>query len=201
MRDQDLLLEQEKRAVERTMLWLESVVINENFCPFAAFPFTNGLVRTAACFEQSSVECALAFKDEIVRLLSAKPAELETTLLVLSGDVFSDLERILCFIDDMQLFLEESGLDDDFQLVGFHPVYQFEGEGPDARSNYTNRSPYPMVHIIREDSMTKAIEHFGEDKTEQIPYSNIRKLEMMSDDEFRGKILKYCRYPDLKLKE
>lgn len=196
MRYQNVLTEQEKLAVERTLLWLEKVVIQENLCPFASFPFSKGRVRTVACFETSKIECALFFKEEIVRLIHSSPGELETTLLVLSEEVFSELELLLGFLDDMNVFLGQNGLDGTFQLVGFHPLYQFENEGLNARSNYTNRSPYPMIHIIREDSMETAIKHFGEDKTEGIPYENIRKLELMSDTEFKEKILKYCSYPD-----
>ena len=139
----------------------------------------------------------LFFKEEIVRLVHSSLDELETTLLVLSDEVFSELELLLGFLDDMNVFLEDSGLDEAFQLVGFHPLYQFENEALEARSNYTNRSPYPMIHIIREDSMEKAIIHYGEDKTERIPYDNIRKLELMSDEEFKEKILKYCSYQNL----
>lgn len=196
MRDQSALIQQERRAVERTVLWLEKVVIQENFCPFASFPFSKGRVRTVACFETSKIECALFFKDEVVRLTHSSPDELETTLLVLSEEVFSDLELLLGFMDDLNVFLEQNGLDDVFQLVGFHPLYQFENEDLNARSNYTNRSPYPMIHIIREDSMARAIKHFGENKTEQIPYENIRKLELMSDAEFKERILNYCSYQD-----
>ncbi len=76
----------------------------------------------------------------------------------------------------MQQFLEENELDETFQLVGFHPVYQFEGEDVNARSNFTNRSPFPMIHIIREESMMKAIEGYGESKVDQIPEKNINKL-------------------------
>ena len=197
MRDQSLLAEQERHAVERTLLWLDHVVIQENFCPFAFFPLSKGRVRTVACFESSKIECALFFKEEIVRLVHSSLDELETTLLVLSNEVFSELELLLGFLDDMNVFLEDSGLDEAFQLVGFHPLYQFENEALEARSNYTNRSPYPMIHIIREDSMAKAIMHYGEDKTERIPYDNIRKLELMSDEEFKEKILKYCSYQNL----
>lgn len=194
MSNKSVFSEQELAAVETTELWLKEVVVRHDFCPFASYPLSKGLVRTVACFESSRLECAFFFKDEIVRLLDCSPLELETTLLVLNDAVFSELEELLGFIDDMQQFLEENALDESFQLVGFHPLYQFEGEELNARSNFTNRSPFPMIHIIREDSMSKAIESFGESETEKIPDRNINKLQSMSDTEFEEGILRYCRH-------
>jgi uncharacterized protein len=196
MNDQSAFYQQEQDAVAQTELWLEKVVIRHDFCPFASYPASNGLVRTVACFESSRFECAFFFKDEIVRLLDSSSSELETTLLVFNDAVFIELEDLLGFIDDMQQFLEENELDETFQLVGFHPVYQFEGEGVNARSNFTNRSPFPMIHIIREESMTKAIEGYGESKVDQIPEKNINKLQAMSEAEFKDVVLRYCRHSD-----
>lgn len=187
------LLKLEQQAVQLTETWLQKVVIEHDFCPFAAYPLSQGAVRTAACFESSRLECAFFFKDEIVRLLDRPATELETSLLVLSDTAFSIFEDLLEFVDDMKQFLNENELDGVFQLVAFHPDYQFEGESIDGRSNYTNRSPFPMIHVIREDSMAKAIEKFGEDKTDQIPSENISKLETMSDESFEQNVLRYCK--------
>ena len=194
MSDESRFYQLERAAVAQTELWLKQVVIHHDFCPFASYPASNGLVRTAACFETSRFECAFFFKDEVVRLLDSSSSELETSLLVFNDAVFTELEDLLGFIDDMQQFLEENALDDTFQLVGFHPVYQFEGEDINARSNFTNRSPFPMIHIIREESMTRAIDGYGESKVEQIPETNIQKLQAMSETEFKDGVLRYCRH-------
>lgn len=185
--------EKEKSAIAQTELWLKQVVIAQDFCPFASYPANHGLVRTVACFESSRLECAFFFKEEIVRLLDANPTDLETTLLVFNNTDFPELDDLLGFIDDMQRFLEENALEETFQLVGFHPSYQFEGEAVNARSNFTNRSPFPVIHVIREKSMTKAIERYGESRVEQIPEKNIRRLQEMNEAEFEQTILRYCR--------
>ena len=188
------LMDREKKAVHLTEVWLEEVVIGQKFCPFAAYPASKGSIRTVACFETSLLECAFFFKNEVIRLLDSRESELETSLLVLSDTVFSTFDDLLVFIDSMQLFLEENELDSVFQLVAFHPLYQFDGEHLEARSNYTNRSPFPTIHVIREASMAKAIEQFGEEETDRIPQVNISNLESMSDECFKERVLRYCQY-------
>ena len=192
MNDESPFNKREQAAIAQTELWLKQVVIGYNFCPFASYPADKGLVRTVACFELSLLECAFFFKDEVIRLLDSSASELETTLLVFSDATFAELEDLLGFIDDMHQFLEENELADTFQLVGFHPSYQFEGEDINERSNFTNRSPFPMIHIIREESMSRAIEGYGEDRIDQIPEKNIAKLRTMSEAEFKEGVLRYC---------
>ncbi|KZX78817.1 hypothetical protein A3715_01440 [Oleiphilus sp. HI0009] len=176
--------EDELLACEQTKQWLEEVVIRHDLCPFAALPFKVGRVGIYACFESSLIETSYFIRDEINRLFESDTEELETSLLVLSPNTISQFEMFLDFVDELNDGVEDSGLSDELQVVAFHPEFEFEGELKNARSHYTNRSPYPMIHLIRQESMAKAILAYGEDKTEDIPHRNIDFLESMDEQTF-----------------
>jgi len=177
-----------ERLIEQ---WLKDFVIAYNLCPFAALPYQNDRVRIKAFFEASLIETSYFIKHQINDLLISAQTELETSLLVISPQTFSDFSFFLDFVDEITTLLQESGLEEDLQLVAFHPDYQFEGESADGRSNYTNRSPYPMIHLIRQDSMARAIAAYGEDKTEDIPQRNITLLEELDKTAFAAYLTRF----------
>ncbi len=109
---------------------------------------------------------------------------INTTLLVFPNQTnFKDsFDDFLDFVALIELYLEQNELDTEFQLVAFHPNFIFEVEEIDSKSHYTNRSPYPTLHILREKSVEKATEEFG--NVASIPQKNIEKLEKMKDDNF-----------------
>lgn len=181
----------EKSAEQVIENWLKEFVIKYDLCPFATLPFKQGKVRIKAFFERSLIETSYFIKQQINDLLVADPSELETSLLVVSPEAFFDFSFFLDFVDEIVLMLEESELDEELQLVAFHPNYQFEGETEHGRSNYTNRSPYPMIHLIRQDSMARAIEAFGEDKTDAIPERNIKFLQSLDDAVFETHLKRF----------
>ena len=177
--------DEEIKAELQVRRWLESCVVGLNLCPFARVPFEQGRVRVEACFESSLLESGYFFKNELEALMNSSSEALETSLLLFCPRSFDDFEKFLDFVDEMALLIESNELSDDVQLVAFHPNYQFEGEEENARSNYTNRSPCPIIHIIRQDSMARAISAYGEENTDEIPSSNIRRLDGLTLEEFR----------------
>ena len=111
-------------------------------------------------------------------LSSEKPYE--TSLLILPG--YSDFFSYLDLVDTMNHHLEKTGLSSEIQIASFHPEYLFEGEPTRSRSHYTNRSPLPILHLLRESDLTTAIDRYGDTST--IPEENIRRLNKLSESDF-----------------
>lgn len=152
--------------------WLESFVIDLNLCPFAAR--AQGAIRYTLS-EGSSEEALLAELQYELLHLKSNP-NIETILLVHPKVLirFDDYNQFLDIADRLLASLDFEG---QFQIASFHPEYQFHDTLPDDVSNYTNRSPYPMLHILRESSLTLAIEHYSD--IENVPSRNIQQLEKM----------------------
>jgi len=154
--------------ITATKQWLEEIIIGLNFCPFAKKEFVNNTI----CYHQSKAEQIKPALHELIeqcRYLQAHD-ELETTLIIYS-DGFRSFERYLDLVDYGNDLLAESGFEGVFQLASMHPEYCFDGEDFDDASNFTNRSPYPIIHIIREASMARVLSVYNE--PEKIPENNI----------------------------
>ncbi len=153
------------RSVE---VWLEKVVIGLNLCPFAKRELRNGKIR----FSEASASTEEALLRELVVELSLlqRRSEIETTLLIIPG-ALTDFEKFNQFVGFAESVIEAMNLEGIYQLASFHPDYQFAETQADDVSNYTNRSPYPVIHILREASLERAIEQHP--NTEMIPEQNI----------------------------
>lgn len=166
----------EAYCLEYTRKWLEQVVIGLNLCPFAAKPFGMNRVRLAFSEAANTAELTQDLIAEGQYLLEQPVQRLETTLLVhpyvLTG--FLDYNDYLHQVEDVLKAQDWVGV---FQVASFHPGYQFAGSLPDAVSNYTNRSPYPTLHLIREARLKRILEHY--ESPEQIPERNIALMEKM----------------------
>lgn len=161
-------------ALQHTRNWVESVVIDLNLCPFAARELNQERIHFSLS-EADSVAALLAdLESELQRL--KQDESIETTLLV-HPRVLTDFLDYNQFLDILDALLVETGLEGIFQIASFHPDYQFAGAQPDDVSNYTNRSPYPMLHLIREASLERAVANYPD--AEQIPQRNIELLEGM----------------------
>jgi hypothetical protein len=154
--------------IQATKQWLEEVLIALNFCPFAKKEFVNNTIHYHHS-KADQVKAALHELIEQCRYLQAHD-EIETTLIVYS-DGFRSFDRYLDLVDYGNDLLVESGFEGLFQLASMHPEYCFEGEDYDDSSNFTNRSPYPIIHIIREASMARVLSVYNE--PEKIPENNI----------------------------
>ncbi len=159
-----------------TRLWVERVVIGLSLCPWAS-PVKD---RIRYCLERSAdpPELFTRLLAELQLLARSDPSEVETTVLVAPNVCTDDFDSFHAFVTDVSEFLEDEGLADHFQLVGFHPAHRFEGDEPDAPGNYVNRSPYPMVHVLREASVSAAVDAQPAAGTE-VPRANQQLLSRL----------------------
>jgi uncharacterized protein len=163
-------------ALPATQAWVERFVIGLNLCPFAGAVAAQGRVRYTV---SAARDIDVLYNDlltELMLIIEADPAVVETTVLV-HPLVLQDFEQYLDFLEIVEEALEDADLEGVLQVASFHPQYQFEGVDADDVSHYTNRSPYPMLHILREDSLTGAIDSHPD--PEGIPARNVEKLREM----------------------
>lgn len=164
------------RVVVATRRWIADVVIGLNLCPFARRPFEAATIRYAVSDATDELPLLAALDAELTRLVASPRAELETTLLILPH-ALPDFLDFNDFIGVAEEHLARRGLRGVVQIATFHPRYQFAGTESDAVENYTNRSPYPMLHLLREESVTEAAEH--PEFVAGIPDRNIALLRRM----------------------
>ncbi len=148
-----------QEAIQTTQRWLEKAVIGLNLCPFAKKVHIKNQIRYVVSHARTAVELHHDLLAELKTLQSANPDIIDTTLLIHPWALndFLDYNDFLDIVDDS---LEELGLDGEIQIASFHPQYQFAGTRPDDISNYTNRSPYPTLHLLREASIDLAVAAF-----------------------------------------
>jgi len=159
-----------------TRHWLEVAVIGLDLCPFANAVHTRGLIRWTVS-DAATPEGLLADLLRELRLLAeADPAEIETTLLI-HPEVLGDFLDYNDFLDVADAALVDEELDGEIQIASFHPRYQFAGTAPDDVENCTNRSPYPMLHLLRESSVDRAVETFPD--TGRIYEKNVETLRRL----------------------
>lgn len=151
-------------------------MVKHNLCPFAGKPLHAGKIRFEVS-EATNWESAQEVALQELLLIANEPASLIETSLLIFPKTLSDFQAYLEFIDWMQAVLEKTKLEGQIQVASFHPEYQFAGTVAYDPANYTNRSPFPMVHFIREASITKALEHYSDPKA--IPQRNIALLQSM----------------------
>jgi hypothetical protein len=158
-----------------------------NLCPFAKHPFNADTIRYTV-FEGNDLESFLKTILEELNFLKENEAAVCETSLLIHPEMFNDFLEYWDFQDVIDEVLEESELDGVFQVATFHPDYQFEGTRKASPENYTNRSPFPMLHFLREDSVTKAVDTYP--NVDDIPMRNIRimnnlgslKIKMMLNE-------------------
>jgi len=153
----------------KTRQWLEQVIVGLNFCPFAKKEVVNNTIHYHVS-GQKQVQMALEELIEQCQYLQ-QHQELETSLIIYDSG-FEQFDGYLDLLEYANELLIESGYEGIFQLASFHPDYCFEGEAPEDAANFTNRSPYPTIHIIREDSLERVLKSYRE--PEEIPVNNMK---------------------------
>ncbi len=156
--------------------WLTECVLALDLCPFASPVVRDDSLRIAISQARDPDSCLRDFLAELDLIQSSPEQELSTTLLAYQH-ALGDFTDYLELLDQAQEMLERAALDDQFQLASFHPLYLFEGEDTGALSNYTNRSPLPVIHIIRANMVSRALANYPD--PEQIPQRNIERLEAL----------------------
>ncbi|MGB5396848.1 MAG: DUF1415 domain-containing protein [Gammaproteobacteria bacterium] len=167
-------------TIEAVKRWLESVVIELNLCPFARRELVRNRVRFSVTKAESEAQLLAALQTEL-ELLTADDS-VETTLLIHPG-VLQDFYDYNQFLDSADVLLVQLELDGIYQVASFHPDYQFADTDPDDVENYTNRSPYPLLHLIREASLSRAIDSYPD--THLIPERNIALLKSMGREKMQ----------------
>ncbi|WP_434802191.1 DUF1415 domain-containing protein [Grimontia kaedaensis] len=171
-----------KNLVEQqTTEWLEKVVIGLNLCPFAAKPQRNKQIKIAVVEGQDDQEVMESIITELTLLEKSDVADLETTIVV-TPNHFLDFDDYNQFLDVADMLIDQFGWRGIYQIASFHPEYCFADVEPEDDSNLTNRSPFPMFHLIREASIEKALKHYGGD-AEDIPQINIDRVCSLSSEE------------------
>lgn len=159
--DTDLIIAQTKK-------WITDVVVGCNFCPFAA----REVKRDSIYYEvlpAAALETVLPAVATLLQKLEEEPG-IETALLILP-ESFESFTNYLEMVDLAESLLEQEGYEGIFQLASFHPDYLFAGTTEDDPSNYTNRSPYAMLHFLREESVSKAVDNYPD--VDDVPDNNI----------------------------
>lgn len=172
-----------EEVIAATRNWIEKAVIGLNLCPFAKAVYVKEQVRYVAS-EAKHLDGLLEDIDrEISFLAEADPQQIDTTLIMhasLLGD-FLDFNDFLDIVDDAVSELGHEGV---IQVAAFHPQWQFAETEPDDIGNYTNRAPFPTIHLLREASVTRAVDAFPE--AESIYERNIETLQKLGIDGWRA---------------
>jgi hypothetical protein len=163
-------------VIEQTRRWIAEVVIGLNLCPFARRVFDGALIRYTVSEAATAEQLREALALELQALADAPSEQVETALLIHPHALadFLDYNDFAVEANDM---LAEMGLEGVIQIATFHPRYQFAGTKPGDVENYTNRSPFPMLHLLREASVTAVNDDSG--KLDEIPRRNVETLRRM----------------------
>ena len=174
-------------SIEITKKWIEEIVIGLNLCPFAKFPFHKDNIRYQYFEGDDLQKLGLCIQEELKLFQAQSSEELETTILVFPNALNQFLDY-LEYGDIVNKLIADLNLEGEVQLATFHPNYQFAGTTATDVENYTNRSPFPMFHFLREASVEAAIEQHG--NVEVIPLKNIETMKKIGTDEMGQKLAK-----------
>lgn len=148
-------------VIADTVRWMEKAVIGLNLCPFAKAVHVKRQIRYVVSDATTPEELLEQLMDELQHLADADPEKVDTTLLI-HPNVLQDFEDYNEFLDVADAALEDMNLDGELQVASFHPDYQFADTEKNDIDNYTNRSPYPTLHLLREESVERAVDAFPE---------------------------------------
>ncbi|MDN5781029.1 MAG: DUF1415 domain-containing protein [Luteimonas sp.] len=167
--------------IEDTRRWIERAVIGLNLCPFAKAVVVKEQVRYVLSDATTPEALLEALGEELLRLRETPAEDIDTTLIV-HPQVLADFLDYNDFLEDADALVEHLGLDGELQVASFHPRYQFAGSEPDDVANCTNRSPWPTLHLLREDSVARAVDAFPD--PDAIVERNIATLEKLGRDDW-----------------
>lgn len=169
--------------VNVVLRWLQEYIVDYNLCPFAKKPLIQNQIRIEVVSEKKRAIILEKFFDELKRL--DDNTSVETTLLVFPFSLL-DFYQYLEICEFCDQLLIQQGYEGVYQLASFHPGYFFEGEESNDSSHFTNRSPYPIIHILREDSIEQVLKTYK--KPEDIPVNNIALMRKLGADYLQKKL-------------
>lgn len=172
-----------EEAIRATRTWLERAVIGLNLCPFAKAVYVKEQIRYVVSAAQTAEELLQDLEQELQHLAQVAPEEVDTTLLI-HPHVFTDFQEYNDFLGVADRAVRRLRLAGVIQIASFHPEYQFAGTAPDDVTNYTNRSPYPMLHLLREASVSRAVAAFPD--AGEIYRRNMETMRRLGVDGFRA---------------
>jgi len=163
-------------VLKQTRHWLEAAVMGLNLCPFAKAVYVKNQVRLVVSQARHADDLLEELDRELDLLVAAPASETDTTLLI-HPTLFEDFLDFNDFLEVAEGVVVEHGLEGVIQLASFHPKFQFDGTEPDDISNYTNRAPFAILHLLREDSVERAVAAFPQ--ADAIFETNIATLEKL----------------------
>ena len=166
----------DEQVLAQTRHWLEKAVIGLNLCPFAKAVYVKNQVRLVVSHARHADDLLEELDRELDLLVATSATEIDTTLLI-HPTLFEDFLDFNDFLEVADGVVDEHGLEGVVQLASFHPRFQFDGTEAEDISNYTNRAPFAMLHLLREESVEKAVEAFPQ--AEAIYAQNIATLEKL----------------------
>ena len=178
----------DSQTISQTRKWIDSVIVALNFCPFARRELDRDSVRFRVVRKNSLEHYLLALMDECV-LLDQDP-DIETSLLILPQD-FTAFDTFLDLLEIANALLVEQGYRGIYQLASFHPDYRFANAPADDPANYTNRSPFPLLHLIRESSIERAVADYPQ--PELIPERNMALAREKGSMEMQALLATCCK--------
>ncbi len=171
----------EKHVIDATLNWVDDIVIKHNFCPFARYVRTPNKIRCVVITGDAG-EVIQSLYDELRHL--EENDSTATTLIALTHPAIADFEEYLDVLAISDSMLHDWGFSGIYQLASFHPDYVFEGSDINDAENYTNRSPYPLLHLIREADITRYMKN--EEDAEKIFSHNIEKAQALGCPYFQN---------------
>ena len=165
-------------AESASRAWLQDIVVGEGFCPFAS-AVPSQAIQFIVCSSKDTESALMAFA-EACQFLEATPST--ETSLVIFDQGFRLFDRYLELLEYAEALLVQMGYEGIFQIASFHPHYVFEGSDENDAANFTNRSPYPMLHLLRESSLTQALSSVED--ADAIPENNIQHARSLGNEYF-----------------
>ena len=166
-----------ENTLSLTKYWLETIVLGLDLCPFARIPYQKGQIRICSHLDSTEEAQLGYFLEELDVLHQADPSDISTTIIAYPN-ASSDFYEFNDFVGDLESMLEEAGLADIFQLVAFHPKFVFVDTEFNHLGNYVNRSPFPIIHILRSEEIARALKNPKDGET--ISFNNDKKLHELS---------------------
>ncbi len=168
------------QIIEQVNNWLDQVVIGLNLCPFAAKPQRSNQIHLQVYAGKSDKELLECLQQAMLELEAKSAQERETTVIIIANHLqdFADYNQ---FLDLSDALLEQEDWHGIIQLASFHPNYQFAGTQPEDAENLTNRAPYPLLHLIREDSIEEVLSKYP--NPEAIPATNISRMQSLTQQD------------------